>query len=103
MSCLREFIVVECESFFLCSIPDWVYEEEMLGTDAASWISPDDKYLAFIRFDDTNVKEAVYDLYGDGEQQYPEEVHLRYPKVGNEISFPSRKRLSVYNLVGRHD
>lgn len=66
-------------------IPDWVYEEEVLGTDAASWFSPDGRYLAFIRFDDTEVREAVYDVYSKGNPeenlQYPEEVHLRYPKV----------------------
>lgn len=64
-------------------IPDWVYEEEVLGTDAATWFSPNGKKLAFIRFDDTNVREAVYDLYGDSatEYQYPKEVHLKYPKV----------------------
>lgn len=63
-------------------IPDWVYEEEVLGTDAASWISPDDQYLAFIRFDDTEVKEYAYDVYGE-DRQYPEEVKLRYPKVSD--------------------
>lgn len=62
-------------------IPDWVYEEEVLGSDAASWFSPDGTKLAYIRFDDTHVKEATYDLYGEGDQQYPNEVHLRYPKV----------------------
>lgn len=67
-------------------IPDWVYEEEVLGTDAASWISPDDRHLAFIRFDDTLVQEFIYELYGEGEQQYIEEVHLRYPKVNIYIS-----------------
>lgn len=60
-------------------IPDWVYEEEVLGTDAASWFSPDGKFLAFVRFDDTEVSESVYDLYGD--LQYPQAVHLKYPKV----------------------
>lgn len=76
-------------------IPDWVYEEEVLGTDAASWISPDDKYLAFIHFDDTEVKEAVYDLYGEGELQYPKEVRLRYPKVSNKFLRLSSELLKV--------
>lgn len=62
-------------------IPDWVYEEEVLGSDAATWFSPDGSKLAFIRFDDNKVQEAVYELYGEGDRQYPEEVHLRYPKV----------------------
>ncbi|KAG5675085.1 hypothetical protein PVAND_005017 [Polypedilum vanderplanki] len=65
-------------------IPDWVYEEEVLGSDAAAWFSKDGKYLAYAFFDDTNVKDFMYELYGDGknEYQYPKEVHLRYPKVG---------------------
>jgi dipeptidyl-peptidase 4 len=62
-------------------IPDWVYEEEVLGTDAASWFSPNGQKLAYIRFDDRQVKEAVYEMYGEGDRQYPEEIHLRYPKV----------------------
>lgn len=60
-------------------IPDWVYEEEVLSTDAAVWISPSGKHLAYARFNDTMVREAVYDIYGNN--TYPEEVHLRYPKV----------------------
>jgi dipeptidyl-peptidase 4 len=60
-------------------IPDWVYEEEVLSTDAATWFSPNGNHFAFAQFNDTKVKEAVYDVYGD--KQYPEEVHLRYPKV----------------------
>jgi dipeptidyl-peptidase-4 len=65
-------------------IPDWVYEEEVLGSDAAAWFSSNGKYLAYASFDDSNVKEFLYELYGDGkeEYQYPKEVHLRYPKVG---------------------
>lgn len=60
-------------------VPDWVYEEEVLGTDAASWFSPNGEMLAYAKFNDSQVREAVYDVYGDG--QYPTEVHLRYPKV----------------------
>lgn len=69
-------------------IPDWVYEEEVLGSDAAAWFSPDGNYLAYASFDDTNVREYMYEIYGDGkgEFQYPREVHLRYPKVIKEFS-----------------
>lgn len=67
-------------------IPDWVYEEEVLGSDAAAWISPDGKYLAYASFDDTEVETFTYEIYGDGkgEYQYPEEVKLKYPKVGTQ-------------------
>lgn len=67
-------------------IPDWVYEEEVLGSDAAAWISHDGKYLAYASFDDTDVETFTYEIYGDGkgDYQYPEEVHLKYPKVGSK-------------------
>lgn len=68
-------------------IPDWVYEEEVLGTDAASWFSPNGETLAFVRFDDQQVKEAFYELYDN--RQYPEEIHLRYPKVKSAFHFLS--------------
>lgn len=60
-------------------IPDWVYEEEVLSTDAAVWISPSGNHMAYASFNDSAVREAVYDVYGN--DSYPEEVHLRYPKV----------------------
>lgn len=63
-------------------IPDWVYEEEVLSTDAAVWISPSGKHLAYARFNDTLVQEAVYDIYGN--DLYPQEVRLRYPKVRDD-------------------
>lgn len=55
-----------------------------MGSDAAAWISPDGRYLAYASFDDTHVDTFTYEIYGDGkgEYQYPEEVHLKYPKVG---------------------
>lgn len=67
-------------------IPDWVYEEEVLGSDAAAWVSPDGKYLAYASFNDTEVETFTYEIYGDGkgEYQYPEEVNLKYPKVGTK-------------------
>ncbi|XP_070499034.1 venom dipeptidyl peptidase 4 [Chironomus tepperi] len=65
-------------------IPDWVYEEEVLGSDAAAWFNEDGNYLAYAYFNDTDVPDFTYELYGEGDArfQYPEEVHLRYPKVG---------------------
>lgn len=65
-------------------IPDWVYEEEVFGTDATLWFSPDGQRLAMASFDDRNVKEFSYSVYGspdDPEKQYPEELRIRYPKV----------------------
>jgi len=35
---------------------DWVYEEEVLGTNQAMYVSNDGKYLAYAQFNDTFVK-----------------------------------------------
>lgn len=78
-------------------IPDWVYEEEVLGGDAASWISADGQHLAFVKFDDTNVTNAVYELYGEGDQQYPEHVQLRYPKVREKQFYQPNITLTKFN------
>lgn len=77
---LPEIITTDgIEGVIYNGIPDWVYEEEVLGTDAASWFSPNGEKLAYVRFDDREVQEALYELYDN--RQYPEEIHLRYPKV----------------------
>ncbi|XP_055640244.1 venom dipeptidyl peptidase 4 [Toxorhynchites rutilus septentrionalis] len=65
-------------------VPDWVYEEEVFGTDATLWFSNDGSHIAMASFDDTQVKEFTYHVYGepdDPKNQYPEDFTLRYPKV----------------------
>lgn len=66
-------------------VPDWVYEEEVFGTDYALWFSPDSSKMAIVSFDDTEVEQFTYHIYGvpgSLEDQYPEDVTLRYPKSG---------------------
>lgn len=66
-------------------VPDWVYEEEVFGTDYALWFSPDSTKMAIVSFDDTNVEQFTYHIYGEPgslANQYPEDVTLRYPKAG---------------------
>ncbi|KAK1802376.1 hypothetical protein P4O66_022044, partial [Electrophorus voltai] len=64
----------------LNGIPDWVYEEEMFSSNYALWWSPTGKYLAFAKFNDTNVHTIEYPWYGEG--QYPETIYIPYPKSG---------------------
>lgn len=61
--------------------PDWVYEEEFSFAKAFYW-SPDSKKIAFIRFDESEVKEFTMQLYKD--EMYPENVTFKYPKVGED-------------------
>ncbi|MEE8342016.1 MAG: DPP IV N-terminal domain-containing protein, partial [Candidatus Neomarinimicrobiota bacterium] len=56
----------------------WVYEEEFSSFDAYRW-SPDSKYIAFVREDQTFVKQfpLMNELL-----TYPEIQWIHYPKVG---------------------
>ncbi|XP_029461471.1 prolyl endopeptidase FAP isoform X2 [Rhinatrema bivittatum] len=61
-------------------IPDWVYEEEMLGTRYALWWSPNARFIAYVEFDDRGVPIMEYSFYGD--DQYPRTIKIPYPKAG---------------------
>jgi dipeptidyl-peptidase-4 len=61
---------------------DWVYEEEFSLIKGYSW-SPDSKFIAFLRFDEKNVKEFSMPIYGD---IYPDNYQFKYPKAGEENS-----------------
>ena len=46
-------------------IPDWVYEEEVLGVNFAHYINDVGDLMAFAQFNDTLVKDFRYPFYGD--------------------------------------
>lgn len=69
------------------AVPDWVYEEEILGTNNALWYSPDGQYIAFLSFNETGVETFTIPYYMDNQEvppPYPRELKLRYPKVGTK-------------------
>ncbi len=72
-------------------VPDWVYEEEF-SYNKALWWSPDTKFLAFVRFDETQVPDFTMPLYGGEKphlkdfQLYPGEETFKYPKAGEKNS-----------------
>eukprot|EP00095_Tigriopus_kingsejongensis_P006635 maker-scaffold1179_size56971-snap-gene-0.18 protein:Tk06635 transcript:maker-scaffold1179_size56971-snap-gene-0.18-mRNA-1 annotation:"hypothetical protein DAPPUDRAFT_307138" len=74
--------------------PDWVYEEEVLSTNNAIYLSGEGQYLAFATFDDSMVREFHYTMYGEpsdpNANKYPTEVMVKYPKTGSpnpKVSF----------------
>ena len=73
-------------------IADWVYEEEFAIVRMFDW-SPDGNYLAFIRFDESNVPEFSMDVYG--KELYPTQQVFKYPKAGEDNSEVS---LHIYSL-----
>ncbi|RSH95247.1 hypothetical protein EHS25_000333 [Saitozyma podzolica] len=68
-------------------VPDWVYEEEVFETDKAVWWSPDGKALAYLRSDESAVKDYKLEYYNPTNDafdvhQYPTELDMKYPKPG---------------------
>ena len=70
---------------------DWVYEEEFAITQGFQW-SPDSKKIAYLRFDESKVKEYNMQMWG---ALYPEDYKYKYPKAGEDNS---KVELWVYNL-----
>ena len=61
---------------------DWVYEEEFAIIKGYEW-SPDSKYIAFLRFDETDVREFNMIYYNE---LYPDLYTFKYPKAGEDNS-----------------
>ena len=79
-------------------VTDWLYEEEF-GTTALFALSPDSKYLAFVRLDEKEVPTFEWQTFlgeeAKGTELYPELHSLRYPKAGEKNAVAS---LCVYDL-----
>lgn len=71
--------------------PDWVYEEEFGFSKAFAW-SPDSKFLAFMQFDESGVREFSMAMFQglqpslDEFSLYPGEETFKYPKAGEKNS-----------------
>ncbi|TVY27720.1 putative dipeptidyl-aminopeptidase B [Lachnellula hyalina] len=76
---------------FFYGAPDWVYEEEVFGTNSATWWAEDGKYVAFLRTNESEVPEYPIEYFVShpsgvrpepGEENYPEVRQIKYPKAG---------------------
>ena len=74
---------------------DWVYEEEFAMSKAFEW-SPDGNKIAFMRFDESKVKEFSMTMYHD--DAYPAYSKFKYPKVGEDNAVVT---IHIYNLKTR--
>ncbi|HEX7414541.1 MAG TPA: S9 family peptidase [Bacteroidia bacterium] len=73
---------------------DWVYEEEFSKAEAFFWNANGSK-IAFIRYDETNVKEFEMPIY---KGLYPEEYRFKYPKAGEDNSIVN---VFIYDLASK--
>jgi dipeptidyl-peptidase-4 len=71
--------------------PDWVYEEEFGFSQGFYW-SPDSKKIAYMKFDESNVREFQMEEF---EGLYPEWYSFKYPKAGEDNSIVE---IYVYDL-----
>ena len=81
--------------------PDWVYEEEFGYNKAYQW-SPDGNFIAYVKFNETAVKEFTILKYAgaaphiDDNELYPGLYTYKYPKAGEQNSIVS---VHVYNVT----
>jgi dipeptidyl-peptidase 4 len=75
---------------------DWVYEEEFSFTRAFDW-SPAGNYIAYYRFDETNVREYNMTIYDNA---YNKDYRYKYPKAGEANS---KIEIHIYELATGKD
>ena len=75
---------------------DWVYEEEFEFTRAYEW-SPKGSYIAYYRFDETNVKEYQFTQF---DNTYNKQYTYKYPKAGEENS---KVEIHIFDIRNNKD
>lgn len=84
---------------------DWLYEEEFSTTRMYEWTA-DSKYLIYVRFNESHVKEyALTEYYcsmpeNEDYQYYPGENRFKYPRAGQDNS---RVSLHAYQVQYRQN
>lgn len=82
---------------------DWLYEEEFSVTRMYQWTA-DSRYLCFVRFDESQVREYGFAQHYCGRPEldscryYPGEVRFKYPRAGENNS---RVSLHAYQVQYR--
>lgn len=80
-------------NFIINGMCDWVYEEEFAFTKAFEW-SGDSQKIAFIRFDESGVKEYNMQMWQTG-SLYPVDYRFKYPKAGEDNS---KIEVKIYHI-----
>uniref|UniRef100_A0A8C7V5J4 Inactive dipeptidyl peptidase 10-like n=1 Tax=Oncorhynchus mykiss TaxID=8022 RepID=A0A8C7V5J4_ONCMY len=83
------------EGVIFNGIADWLYEEEILQSHIAHWLSPDGERLAFLMINDTLVPTMFLPRFTGS--PYPRSQEYPYPKAGQPNP---TVRLLVVNLYG---
>ena len=57
------------------------FPEEILGSNKAHWMSPDNQRICYASFDDSRVPKYKFPYYGQAENIYSDIEAISYPKV----------------------
>lgn len=80
------------QNVIINGIADWVYQEEFAFVKAYQW-SPDGRYIAYYRFDESEVPEYTVQYFTG---LYPENYTYKYPKVGEKNAVVS---IHIYEVA----
>ncbi|MGL4293560.1 MAG: S9 family peptidase [Bacteroidales bacterium] len=92
------------KNYLINGIPDWVYEEEFAMDRAMSW-APDNSSIAYIKFDESDVKEYPMQLFRGKSPElkenalYPGEFSYKYPVAGEKNAKVGVYTFNVENKV----
>lgn len=87
-------------------IPDWVYEEEF-STNRSMEFSADSEMLAYIKYDESEVKQYEFPLFAGlaphytDYEKYPSSYVYKYPKTGEANSKVSVHTFDIKSRVTR--
>lgn len=83
------------------AIPDWVYEEEVYGSDSVMWFSPGGSKLVYLRLDETAVPIYEFPVYNPDKyragltEPYQKMTQMKYPKPGYPNPIVSVKMIDL--------
>ncbi|AAS51329.2 ACR103Cp [Eremothecium gossypii ATCC 10895] len=73
---------------------DWVYEEEVMGSDNAVWWKDDDSAFVYLRINSTGVRSYAIPRYIEDDSLIPKQIN--YPAPGSKLPSAS---LILYNIA----
>lgn len=83
------------------AVPDWVYEEEIYGSDSVMWFSPGGSKLVYLRLDETAVPVYQFPVYNPDPYRagqttpYQKMTRMKYPKPGFSNPIVSVKMIDL--------
>lgn len=83
-------------NYIINGASDWVYEEEFTLIKAFAW-SPDNRRIAYYKFDESRVKQYNMQRWEGQKKGYPKDYLYKYPKAGEDNSLVN---IYVYDLAG---